>query len=355
VRVPLVLAATVALAVPAAAAAAAPRLESPSRARIAAAPAFIADTTLAAPKAGRLLASEAYWGGRYTTPSGDVVTVYVSDSYPQDPAIAQGWANFLSGLVHGPELALVTAYLAPLDEVQTLCGPDALACYSPAQSLLVAPGDPPTSDISAEAVVTHEYGHHVAAHRSNAPWPAVDYGTKRWASAMQVCRRTRAGELHPGAESIPYYQLNPGEAFAESYRVLNQRRAGIAETPWDIVDQRFYPTATALTLLEQDVTQPWTKATTVIDRGSVSARARTRTFSIPTALDGTLRLTVRDGAGVRVRVRVATASGASVAARTIAARHASTVQTTVCGQRSYRVRVARVRGAGAFTLTVTRP
>ena len=64
---------------------------------------------------------------------------------------------------------------------------------------------------------------------------------------------------------------------------------------------------------------------------------------------------MRDGTGVRVRVRIATASGASVADRTIAARHASTVQTTVCGQRSYRVRVARVRGAGAFTLTVTRP
>src|SRR5918911_3588761 len=263
----LVVAAAAALAASAGTAQAAPRLQSPSLARIAAAPAVIADPSVAAPKGSRLLARGAFWGGRYTTPSGEAVTVYVSDSYAQDPAIPQRWANFLSSLVHGSELGLVTAYLAPLDEVQTVCGADALACYSPRDSLLVAPGDAPTSDISAEAVVTHEYGHHVAAHRSDAPWAAVDYGTKRWASYWQVCRRTRAGELHPGAESIPDYELNPGEAFAESYRVLNQRRAGLMETAWDVVDQRFYPTAQALTLLEQDVTTPWTKPTQTAYRG----------------------------------------------------------------------------------------
>ena len=353
-RAPLVLAAAAALAVPAGAATAAPRLQSPSLARIAAAPAFVADSTLAAPKASRLLLRGAYWGGRYTTPSGDAVTVYVSDSYAQDPAIPQRWADFLSSLVHGSELGLVTAYLAPLDEVQTICGADALACYSPQQSLLVAPGDAPAADISAEAVVTHEYGHHVAAHRSDAPWAAVDYGTKRWASYMEVCRRTRSGELYPGAESIPNYELNPGEAFAETYRVLNQRREGVMETPWDIVDQSLYPTSQALALVEQDVTAPWTKAATTTYRSSLSAQTRARTFSVATALDGTLGLTVRIGA-VRARVRVTTASGASVADRTLAARHAATVRTTICGQRSYSVRVARVRGAGGVTLTVTRP
>src|SRR5918911_2743263 len=279
---PLLLAAVAAVAVSAGTAEAAPRLESPSLARIAAAPAAIADSTLPAPKARRLLARGAFWGGRYTTPSGEAVTVYVSDSYAQDPAIPQRWANFLSSLVHGSELALVTAYLAPLDEVQTVCGADALACYSPRDSLLVAPGEAPTSDISAEAVVTHEYGHHIAAHRSDAPWAAVDYGTKRWASYLQVCRRTRAGELHPGAESIPDYELNPGEAFAETYRVLNQRRAGLMETPWNIVDQSLYPSSAALALVEQDVTTPWTKAAATTYRSSLSARAPARTFSVAT-------------------------------------------------------------------------
>jgi hypothetical protein len=332
-----------------------PVLERPTLAAIATAPQVIPDATLAAPKARRVLALANYWGGRYNTATGEAVTVYVSDSYPQDPAIPQRWADFLDSLVHGPELAQVTAYLAPLDEVQLVCGADALACYSPTESLLVAPGEAPAADISAEAVVTHEYGHHVAAHRLNPPWPAVDYGTKRWASYDEVCRRTRTGELHPGAETIPNYELNPGEAFAESYRVLNQHKAGVAETPWDIVDQRLYPTADALTLLEQDVTAPWTKPTQTAYRGSLRGGARSRTYSIATGLDGSLRVGLRAAAGVRLGLRVSVASGATVANRTVAAGRSGAVGATICGQRSYRVRVSRLRGAGAFTLSVTKP
>src|SRR5205807_1318934 len=150
-------------------------LARPSPAAISTGPQFIPDSTLTAPKARRVLAAASYWGGQYTTATGELVTVYVSDSYPQDPAIAQRWADFLDSLVHGSELSKVTAYLAPLAEVQSYCGAEALACYSPRDSLLVAPGDAPTSDVSAEAVVTHEYGHHVASHRSNAPWDDVDH------------------------------------------------------------------------------------------------------------------------------------------------------------------------------------
>jgi hypothetical protein len=269
--------------------------------------------------------------------------------------MAQRWANFLDTLVHGPELGQVTAYLAPLDEVQDVCGAQALACYSPGESLLVAPAEAPASDITAEAVVTHEYGHHVAAHRLNTPWPAVDYGTKRWASYVQVCRRTRGGELHPGAEDIPNYFSNPGEAFAESYRVLNQRKAGLVETAWDVVDRSLYPTPAALALLEQDVTNPWTKPVKTAYRGSLGRSSKVRTYAVATALDGGLRVDLRAAGGIRLRLRVTNAAGSKVADRTVAAGHRSTVETTVCGQRSYRARVTRVRGAGAFTLTVTRP
>jgi hypothetical protein len=330
-------------------------LSYPSAAAISGGPRFIPDATLSASKAQRLLAAPNYWGGRYTTPAGELVTIYVSDTYPQDPAIPQRWANFLGSLVHGSELGSVTAYLAPLAEVQSDCGPQALACYSPGRSLLVAPGEAPADDISAEAVVTHEYGHHVAAHRSNAPWAAVDYGTKRWASFIQVCRRTRAGELKPGAETIPNYFFNPGEGFAESYRVLNEHKAGLVETPWDVVDRSLYPSAQALALLEQDVTSPWTKATTTAYRGSVSARARVRKLAVATVLDGALRLDLRASGGVRVRLQVTTAAGTTVADRTVAAGRRATVATKICGQRSYAARVTRVRGAGSYTLTITRP
>ena len=332
-----------------------PMLARPSLTAISSAPQVVPDSTLTAPKAKRVLSIGNYWGGRYGTPTGEPVTVYVSDSYPQDPAIPQRWANFLDSLVHGSELSQVTAYLAPLDEVQLICGPDALACYSPRESLLVAPGDAPAADISAEAVVTHEYGHHVAAHRLDPPWLAVDYGTKRWASYLQVCRRTSAGELHPGSETVPNYALNPGEAFAEAYRVLNQRKAGLVETAWDIVDQRLYPSAQALTLLEQDVTAPWTKPTKTAYRGSLRSSARSRAYTIPTALDGSLRLDVRASARLRLKLRVSGPSGRIVAAQTVAAGHAGAAGTTICGQRSYRVQVSRLRGAGTFTLSVTKP
>ena len=333
----------------------APVLERPSAAAIATAPAVIPDSALSAPKARRVLALADYWGGRYSTPSGAQVTVYISDSYPQDQSIPQRWANFLDSLVHGSELSQMTLYLAPLDEVQTTCGADALGCYSPSQSLLVTPGDPPAADISAEAIVIHEYGHHVAAHRLNAPWAAVDYGTKRWASYNQVCSKSRAGKLHPGAESLPFYTLNPGEGFAESYRVLNQHKLGLPETAWDIVDQSLYPSAQSLTVLEQDVTSPWAKPTTTAYRGSLRGETKSRTISVATGLDGSLRLDVRASSRVRLRFRVSLPSGKALATRTVAAAHDSVVSTTICGQRSYSVRVSRLRGAGAFTLFVTEP
>jgi hypothetical protein len=137
--------ACVAAAILAPAAAAAPRgaslrLESPLRAEISRAT-VISDSTLSATGSERLLGPGSYWGGTYTSSTGERVTVLVSRSYPEDPARAQQWADFLSRLVHGPELAQLTAYLAPLGEVQSVCGRDALACYGAARDLLVAPGD----------------------------------------------------------------------------------------------------------------------------------------------------------------------------------------------------------------------
>jgi hypothetical protein len=344
-----------ALAASAAVAFHAPVLERPSAAKIATAPAVIPDSTLSAPKAKRVLKLANYWGGKYSTATGEQVTVYVSDSYPQDQAIPQRWADFLDSLAHGPELSEMTLYLAPLDEVQETCGAEALGCYSPSQSLLVTPGDAPAADVSAEAIVIHEYGHNVAAHRLNPPWPAVDYGTKRWATYNQVCAKTKAGRLHPGAETLPFYTLNPGEAFAESYRVLNEHKLGVAETPWDVVDQSLYPSAQSLALLEQDVTTPWTKPTTTAVRGTLRGATKSRSVSVATVLDGSLRLDVRASSRLRLRFRVTAPSGRAVATRTVAAAHDGAVSTTICGQRGFAVRVSRLKGAGTFTLSVTKP
>jgi hypothetical protein len=338
----------------AAAAQAAPtqRLKSPQLDQISRATGPIPDSIIRTPAATSALAPNGYWGGPYKGASGESVTVYASNSYAMDPTLGQRWADFLASLVHGAELSSVTVLLSTSAQIARVCGSDALACYSAQGGLLYAPGEDPTSDLSAEAVIAHEYGHHVAANRDNAPWDALDWGPKRWASAIHVCARAKKGELTPGAEDPVRYETNPGEGWAETYRLLNQRRLGLPESPWRIVSQSLYPSAAALTAAEQDVVSPWQATSTVVRAGSVSRGARTLTFTVSTPLDGTVRLAVRASAGLRVSVdlfasstRVAHAAGAGALSRS----------TTVCGVRTYRVRVSELRGRGSFRLSFARP
>ena len=302
----------------------------------------------------RVAAGPSVWGGRYTTNTGEAVTIYASRSYPEDPATAQRWANFLASLIHGSELSSLTTYLFTPDEVTSVCGRDALACYSDQDSTLVAPGED-LSEISAEALITHEYGHHVAAHRRNDPWAAVDWGTKRWATYEQVCARTRTMQLFPGAEDATNYDRNPGEGFAESYRVLNERRAGIPEAPWQIVNEILYPDQTALSLLEQDVRTPWNGNTTSSLAGSFSAKAPTKTFTVAAPEDGSLRVSVRAPKKGRLSVSLFTSAGARVATAAARPSATATVSATVCGTRAYRLRVARAAGSGSYRATVSKP
>jgi hypothetical protein len=288
----------------------------------------------------------ATWGGTYTTTSGEQVRVLVSDSYPQDETRPQGWAEFLSRLVHGSELSVVTLFIAPFDEIQRICGRGALACYDSGRDTIYAPGEEVSDGITPESVVAHEYGHHIAASRSNLPWVALDYGTKRWSSYVNICSRTESGELHPGDE-MEAYQLNPGEAFAEAYRVLNEQRLGLPESAWNIVDSRFIPDAEALARVEQDVTQPW-QATSVSLRGRVTRRA-TRSLAVATPLDGRLAVTVRTSTAVRAELVV---GGRVVATRT---GRAASFTATVCGTRSATVRIRPAAKAATYTLTASRP
>lgn len=293
-----------------------------------------------------------YWGGVYRTAAGEPVTVYASNAYPVDPALGQRWADFLGSLVHGPELATVTVLIATPGEIARVCGQDAVACYSSRGAFLYTPGEDPGSDLSAEAVITHEYGHHVAANRSNAPWLALDYGPKRWASSMQVCAKARRGELAPGAEDAVQYTENPGEGWAETYRVLNERNASRAESPWDVVSDALYPTDAALAAAEQDVVAPWAADTTTTRSVTLGGTARTRTFTVETPLDGALKMTLRSSAGLRVSFDVFAAKrrvAHGVSARTV------TRTTTVCGARTYRFRVTELSGRGSATLTVAEP
>jgi hypothetical protein len=287
------------------------------------------------------------WGGSY--PTGDsaasFVRIEVSDAYPVDEALPQGWATYLGALVHGTELAQLTLNLIPLSDVQRVCGGQALACYDPQGENIYASPEDQLDSPAAKEIVAHEYGHHVANNRSDAPWQALDYGTKRWSSYENICAKAAAGQASPGDEGTHYFQ-NSGEAFAESYRVLNLQKQGLPNSGWDIVDPSFYPNATALTLLEQDVTNPWTGPTASKLRGSFGIGV-VRTFSVKTQLDGSF--TARLVAPTKAKMRLALYNGGTLVTR------GTSVRYEICGQRKLTLKVERLTGRGAFTVNVSKP
>ncbi len=199
--------------------------------------------------------------------------------------------------------------------------------------------------ITARSIVTHEYGHHLANSRSNDPWPAVDWGTKRWASYENICKRSKSGELFPGDES-EHYEFNPGEDFAENYRVLNERRLGVEELPWQVVDASLYPDQTALDLLAQDITNPWTHATSTTLRGTFTSRATGRGFRVQTPLDGSFSATLQAPAGSRFTLRAVDLATGGQLASSAGTTRTQAVSFQLCGQRTLQLQVKRVKGSG---------
>ena len=247
----------------------------------------------AAPTRVGQITRSSWWGGPVVTSTGETVTIYVSDSFPQDESIRVSWANFFAGLYHGPELSTVAIYQAPISEVQTICGTGAAGCYSPTRHILVFPGD---VGAGADADIgAHEYAHHVAASRRNDPWDANDWGPKHWASTVGVCSRVAAGTAYPGDEG-DHYELNSGEAFAEAYRFLSEQRGGTWAFLPLIVDPSFTPTAESMAAALADVQQPWTAPTLSTWDGQFATPA------VP------LKATV----GPRATISLTTASGARV-------------------------------------------
>ena len=332
--------------------------------------AFLASSASAAPAfrdsvlqtgGARTLAldSSTQWGGQTLATDGETVKIFFSDSYPVDSALALQWADFMTSLVHGSELATVTVILEPLAEVQQTCGRQALACYSARTATIVAPGDDVGAQTSAKGVLTHEYGHHVAASRLNPPFASVDYGTKRWSSYENVCAKTSSGDLFPGAEDLRHYALNPGEAFAESYRVLNEQKLGLPQEPWDVVTTTLYPDATALSLLEQDVSTPWTANSARKLVGTLNSKTRSRTYSVSVPYDGTLKVSPRQSRSVNVGVALLS-GGSTVATKGLKGASGASLSTTVCGQRAFKVRmkltgVVTKKTKTTVTLSVSTP
>jgi hypothetical protein len=301
-----------------------------------------------------LRSSNVSWhGGAVTARTGEHLTVYVSDSYSPTVNDVQQWADFVAGLIHGSELSLLTAYIATPAEVVSACdGADALGCYG--SNSLIATGEAVDGE-SPQEVVRHEYGHHVAANRVNPPWQAIDWGTKRWATQVSVCPRSAAGSAFPGDEGSQY-TLNPGEAFAETYRVLNDSQPGIAVN-WPLVDPSFLPSPAALQAVRDDVVRPWTVPTASVVHGRFRATGRS-VWSMPLAepLDGMLSVDLSFPTGTHYDVVLADSAGKRVLAQGSPSGRASEKLTfLICGARSARLRVTRHGRPGPFALHITRP
>ena len=146
----------------------------------------IRDTILPASGARQLTTSAAYWGGTVTASTGERVTIRVSDSYPQDLAVTQRWANFLASLLHGSELETVVVYLAPLREVQSICGRSALACYNPRARMLYSPGEapPPATTTPGRLSITVRSAGRRTCRSAPARAPATSFRAPRTARTI---------------------------------------------------------------------------------------------------------------------------------------------------------------------------
>jgi hypothetical protein len=298
----------------------------------------------------RLARSAIGWaGGPTTAATGESVSVYVSASLSPELGTPQTWADFIAGLQHGEEISSLTAYVGTLDEIRGICGENALGCY--AADRLVSMGET-AFGVTAAEVVRHEYGHHIAYHRVNPPWSAIDWGPKNWASSLDVCERVEDGRAYPGNESN-YYSLNPGEAWAETYRLLDEREAGVIGSTWEIVDGRFYPDEAALAATERDVLQPWASPHGLRFSRSFGRKTR-RVWLIPlrTPLDGSLEITVSLPKNGLQDVSLLDSDRKTVLATGLwSSRREKRLTTTVCGERTLFVRIAQ---KGAFGRVVVR-
>ncbi len=283
------------------------------------------------------------------TPDGQSVRVALASSYHPDPAVPSTYVAFLASLPHGRELSRLRVVIAPPAEVARTCGSsDSVACYG--ENTMVVPGEAlaTSTGLTTSYAIAHEYGHHVAAHRSNAPFSALDTGPKRWSSYERVCARTARGLLAPGNER-GLYRWNPGEAWAETYAHLTYPAQTWAFTPL------LRPDAGALRAAAVDVGAPWRRPPATPLTGSFAASGSTvRTFKLAISLDGAFD--ARLAGPARSNLDLALFSRGRRVGRTTTAGSADRLHFgALCRQSGAgraTLRVTRRSGAGAFRVVV---
>jgi hypothetical protein len=236
----------------------------------------------------------------HLTADGYAIEVEVSRAYPDDVRADRALVDFLGSRIHGSELNGLRVYVGAPREIARLCGgaPGVVACYAIGEMRMYVPGER-VHGVPIEYPLTHEYGHHVAAWRSNHPWSAVDWGPKHWASATRVCSHVHRGRLFPGDQGAHYLD-DPGEGFADGYAHLHY--PGI---PWQY-NRLMRPGPRGLAAVRRDVLQPWSGNRARILRGRLGPRRRARTFRIRSRLDGDLSLHLSAPRGGRYSVEART-------------------------------------------------
>jgi hypothetical protein len=290
------------------------------------------------------------FSGSYTA-KGMKIKIAISPSYSADAAEAQSWADFLADLPQRGDAATMDVYFAPLPEMQAICGSDADACYDPNDSVLILLGETAPDGASVEEVAAHEFGHHIANHRSNAPWSAFSLGPKRWATKLKVCQAVRGGTMFaddPGDN----YDRDPTEGWAEAYRVS----AGQNPTDWSIVSDIFRPDAATQKIALLDATSPWRGNTSSSRSGKLlKGRSRTSKFTFLIPHDGTVKVGLKSSRGLNADLELYDSGGRTRIGSSRLRGRSDSVTRTLCGQRSVIARVTRSSGSGSFKLTASVP
>jgi hypothetical protein len=291
----------------------------------------------------------------YPTTNGGSVAVAISERYGDQVQgdQARSYVDFLDSLEHGSELSLLRVYIAPRDEVLEKCGGQdgTLACYDGSTRIMVVPGEQVQlpSGVTTSYIVAHEYGHHIAAMRSNAPFSAFRMGPKYWSSYHRVCDLTSNGLLAPGNEA-ELYLSNPGEAWAETYAQLKYQ--GI---PWQYTTL-LQPDAGAFEAARRDIATPWTAQERRVFRGTFGRRgSSTRRFRFDLTLDGSLSLRLTGPRASNYDLAVSS-DGREVGRSSSGGSRDRLSWQAACRERAMErvtVTVKRVRGRGAFSLRLS--
>jgi hypothetical protein len=293
-------------------------------------------------------------GGFFTAKDGTRFKVYESPSFAPDDRMLQAWADYFGGLVHGKELKQLTLYLAPLKEVEKVCGDvsGADSCYDPDANEITLIGQAVSGHDSPEAIGAHEYGHHVANHRHNDLGDAMDWGPTYWGSYEDVCDRVDERTAFPGDED-KHYTENPGEAWAEVYRVANAQEPNL----WDVVDDSWQPNRTAIAKAKADVRNPYDGGEYVDRRGSFGRKGSPwRHVRAPVENDGTVDLRLTSTGSLDADLYVfATRKSRRPIDKATRRGHKETLVGDYCGYRWLDVRVKRKRGSGRYKLRLTLP